>query len=77
MHPPKPVVKIIIQIFFTNYFNTFELLFDLCAGFAHSTVNHEKNFKDPVTGTHSNTIEGRWFCVKRTLPRSGAYELES
>ena len=28
-------------------------------GFSHSTVNHDKNFKDPVTGTHSNTIEGR------------------
>jgi len=46
-------------------------------GFSHSTVNHANNFKDPETGTHSNTIEGRWFCVKRTLPRSGAYELES
>lgn len=52
-------------------------IINLCTGFAHSTVNHEKNFKDPVTGTHTNTIEGRWFCVKRSLPRSGAYELES
>ena len=62
-------------------------------GFQHSTVNHARHFKDPITGVHSNTIEGRlfslsmlfyeivckfrWFCVKRTLPRSGAYELES
>jgi len=46
-------------------------------GYTHSTVNHSLHFKDPITGAHSNTIEGRWFCVKRQLPRSGAYELES
>ena len=37
------------------YFVVFHLFFP---GFSHSTVNHANNFKDPETGTHSNTIEG-------------------
>ncbi|KAG2196834.1 hypothetical protein INT46_001751 [Mucor plumbeus] len=33
-------------------------------GYKHMTVNHSKNFKDPVTGVHTNTIEGRWNGLK-------------
>lgn len=39
--------------------------------YEHLTVNHSKNFKDPVTGAHSNTIEGTWNGLKmRIKPRS-------
>ena len=32
---------------------------------AHYTVNHSKNFVDPTTNTHTNTIEGNWAGVKQ------------
>lgn len=36
--------------------------------YVHETVNHSKTFKDPVTGAHTNTIEGMWRHVKVRLP---------
>ena len=34
----------------------------------HKTVNHSKHFVDPVTKTHTNTIESNWNAVKKTVP---------
>ncbi len=40
-------------------------------GYKHMTVNHSKNFKDPVTGVHTNTIEGTWNGLKQSIiPRN-------
>jgi len=36
-------------------------------GFVHRTVNHRKNYMDPVTGVHTNQIEGNWGAVKSFL----------
>jgi hypothetical protein len=33
-------------------------------GYVHNTVNHSRCFVDPVTGTHTNTIEGAWCGLK-------------
>ena len=34
----------------------------------HKTVNHSKNFVNPETGTHTNTIEGTWNGIKIHVP---------
>lgn len=36
-------------------------------GYKHMTVNHSKNFKDPITGVHTNTIEGTWNGLKQSI----------
>ena len=44
--------------------------------FEHYTVNHSENYKDPITGACTNTIEGSWRHLKRSLPlnvRKGDY----
>jgi transposase-like protein len=33
-------------------------------GMMHFTVNHSEYFRDPVTGVHTNTIEGTWNGLK-------------
>lgn len=38
-------------------------------GIWHRVVNHTLHFKDPVTGVHTNTIEGMWQSLKHRVPR--------
>ena len=37
-------------------------------GFRWYWVNHTKTFKDPVTGVHTNRIEGKWKWLKAGIP---------
>lgn len=39
--------------------------------YQHFTVNHSEGFKNMETGETSNTIEGAWFHLKRSLPQAG------
>ena len=36
-------------------------------GYRHFTVNHNKHFKDPSTGVHTNGIESDWQTIKRGI----------
>jgi hypothetical protein len=42
--------------------------------FTHGVVVHERHFKDPVTGTHTNVIEGLWRWMKNAVPHRFYYD---
>ena len=44
-------------------------------GYGHRTVIHEREFVDPVTGCHINTIESSWRAVKHHIARGGIADL--
>jgi transposase-like protein len=49
---------------YTDCFSSYSSLGEL---FEHQTVNHSANFRDPVTGCHTNTIEGTWCGIKMRI----------
>jgi len=43
-------------------------------GYTHSTVNHSRNIKDPITGTCTNHVAAYWCAVKRRFKKmTGTY----
>ena len=57
------------SIVYSDYWRAYGGIPDLPGyNFKHGTVCHDRHFKDPVTGVHTNTIEGRWARVKAAIP---------
>jgi len=48
---------------YTDCFRSYLSLNEI--GYVHGTVNHSRNFVDPITGIHTNTVENLWKLVKR------------
>lgn len=48
-------------------------------GYVHHDVKHCRNFVDPATGTHTNTIEGTWTHAKQAvgLRRGGRRSIDA
>jgi transposase-like protein len=55
------------SIVHTDLFKSYAKLEEV-TGLKHKTVNHSLFFKDPVTGVHTNTVEGTNFALKRQIP---------
>ncbi|GBN48473.1 hypothetical protein AVEN_210071-1 [Araneus ventricosus] len=45
-------------------------------GYVHCIINHSKNFKDPVTGVHTNGIEDTWNAIKTDFRKQGTRKVE-
>jgi transposase-like protein len=52
------------SIIYTDCFSSYTRLSNY---FTHFSVNHSQNFKDPITGCHTNHIEGTWCGVKMNI----------
>jgi hypothetical protein len=54
---------------YSDCWKAYDCLEDHC--YKHMSVKHSLHFKDPETGVHTNTVEGMWNQVRRTLPKFG------
>ena len=36
--------------------------------YQHKMVNHSETYRDPITGAHTNMIEGTWNRIKSLVP---------
>lgn len=53
----------------SNYWKSYDCLKE--EGFVHLKVNHKMNFKDSITGAHTNGIESSWRAAKAIVSSSG------
>lgn len=56
-------------IIISDYWKAYNCLDD--EGFKYLKVNHSLNFKDPISGAHTNSIESSWRAAKAIVSSSG------
>ena len=54
----------------SDSWKSYSKIHELDSDYNHNIVNHHRNFVDPQTGTHTQTIERMWREVKRVKRRS-------
>lgn len=66
----KSVIKQYVlpgSIIYTDCWKGYDWI-DTDPDYMHRTVNHSLGFKDETTQAHTNSIEGTWAGMKRTMP---------
>ena len=66
-----PIVQVFIRpesITISNKWGACNNVDELDHAHEHQTVNHSKNFLDPITSTCKNRIESKWFKLKQKIP---------
>ena len=53
------------SIIYSHEWGAYSSLEGLPEGYTHKTVNHSKNFVDPETGAHTQTVELMWGNCKK------------
>ncbi|OQS54049.1 hypothetical protein EHP00_1629 [Ecytonucleospora hepatopenaei] len=52
------------SVIYSDQWRGYNSLFEY---YTHKTVNHSKHFVDPLTGIHTNFIEGNWAPIKQNI----------
>ena len=73
-----PIIQTYIRPGTTVISDEWRAYFDVgISGYTHQTVNHSENFVDPVTGAHTQSVEGHWSCTKRMMRKQGVMNTSS
>ena len=59
------------SIIISDSFASYKKLTERMSCYEHDMVNHSKNYKDPNSGACTNTVEGKWNKLKKSIPRQG------
>jgi len=67
-----PIIQAFIHpqsIIMSDKWSAYNNISKLEEGYDHQTVNHSKNFVDPLTGACTNRIECKWSKLKQKIPK--------
>ena len=59
------------SIIVSDSFSSYKNLEERMPQYEHLMVNHSKHYVDPVSKACTNTVEGKWNKLKKSIPRQG------